>query len=150
MIEAQLVERNISQAEALLGFPLTVPVRPPAGDPEFGLDRHVECPHLGLAILIDERDIVTCVQFVNDGVMETYRRYAGDLPNGLSFDSTRSDVREALGVPTESREGGPAFLGIKRRPWDWFNHEGRKLHFEYQDGCGAVRMVSVMRLPSKG
>ncbi len=149
MIEAQLVGRHVSDVVSLLGFPVVVPGRPPEGDPEFGLDRHVEVPERGFAILVDWNDLANCVQFFGEGGQVGYLPYLGSLPHALTFASSRAQVREALGEPVQANEGGRAFLGLKIRPWDWFDSDGRKIHFEYYDGGEAVRMVSVMRLPSQ-
>jgi hypothetical protein len=149
MIEAQLVGKHISEFVSLLGFPVVVPDRPPEGDPEFGLDRHVEVPARGFAILVDWNDTANCVQFFSEGGQAGYRPYLGPLPHGLSFASSRAQVRQAMGEPVKANDGGRAVLGLKIRPWDWFASDGRKVHFEYQDGGEAVRMVSVMPLPSE-
>lgn len=149
MFEAQLLGRHISEFASLLGYPVAVPERPPEGDPEFGLDRFIERKDRGFAVLVDWHDKATCVQFFSGDGGSGCSRYLGSLPMGLSFGSSRADVRHVMGSPAQESEGGRERFGLKIRPWDWFAHEGRKVHFEYQDTCQAVRMVSVMPLPNE-
>ena len=149
MVEAQLIGRHISEFAGLIGFPVIVPDRPPEGDPEFGLERYIEHQHLGFSIVVDWNDVATCVQFFSEDSEPGYQRYLGPLPRGLNFGSSRAEVRHVMGSPACSSDGGPEVFGIKHRPWDWFVFEGRKAHFEYEETCDALRMVSIMLLPPK-
>jgi hypothetical protein len=149
MSESQLIGRHVSEFAGVLGYPIAVPNRPPEGDPEFGLDRYIECKDLGFTILIDWNDVASCIQFFSEGCEPGYRGYVGSLPRNLSFRSSRNSVRDIMGVPVQSSNGGPEKFGIEHRPWDWFVFAGRKVHFEYQNGCEAIRMVSVMTLPEE-
>jgi hypothetical protein len=147
MIEAQLVGKPVSDIASVLGSPVVVPDRPPQGDPDYGLDRYVEYPDRGFAVVVDWDDVARCVQFFAGEADQGYRRYEGALPHGLHFGSSRAEARDAMGPPAVSRDKGGLSSPLKIRPWDWFVHEGLKVHFEYQDDCDGVRMVSVMRLP---
>ena len=146
MIEARLVGRHISEFASLLGYPVAVPGRPPEGDPEFGLDRYAEQRDRGFVVHVDWDDVATCVQFFSAEKEPDYSRYSGSLLAGLSFESSRAEVRRALGAPERCGDGGSAIFGIEHRPWDRFIYEGRKVHFEYRDPCDAILMVSVMTL----
>jgi hypothetical protein len=56
---------------------------------------------------------------VYSGGHERYAQYAGQLPGGLTFESTRAEVRKALGSPVKS--GGGKIIGTLVRPeWDQF------------------------------
>lgn len=147
VIEHQLIGRHLAEFAPLLGRPIAVPERPPKGDPEYGLDRYITLRDRGLAIVVDWDDLCSCVQFFAAGSSADMRPYAGSLPNGLTFESCRADVRAAMGPPIESREQGGSHDPLTIRPWDWFNHEGLKLHFEYGDDGDCVRMVSAIPLP---
>ena len=147
MIEHQLVGRHIAKFASILGYPVVVPDRPPDGDPEYGLDRYIEQPDRGLAIVVDWSDICSCVQFFGADNNPGYYEYVGSLPNGLTFQSSRAEVREVMGTPTEHRDESGFLAELRIRPWDWFTHEGLKVHFEYSDGCDRIRMVSAMPLP---
>ena len=97
MIEASLVGRHISEFARVLSFPVEVPVRPPEGDPEYGLKRYIEFRDRGFAIVIDWDDNCTSVQFFGSGKDPSYEQYEGELPNRLRFRSTRQEVRNVMG-----------------------------------------------------
>ena len=147
MNEHKLVGRHIAEFESILGYPVVVPDRPPEGDPEYGLDRYIEQPDRGLAILVDWSDTCRCVQFFAADNNPCYQEYAGSLPNGLTFKSSRAEVRDVMDGLTEHRDRSGSFAQLKIRPWDWFNYAGMKVHFEYSDSCDRIRMVSAMALP---
>ena len=50
---------------------------------------------------------------------EGYKQYAGKLVKGVTFESTRRDVRKTLGKPTKSG-GGNSFGTIVFKEWDRF------------------------------
>lgn len=91
MIEAQLIDRHISEFASVLGYPVPVPDRVPEGDPEFGLDRYIEQQDRGFSVVVDWDDIATCVQFYSAEKDPSCSRYSGSLPAGLSFESSRAD-----------------------------------------------------------
>ena len=76
-----------------------------------------------------------------------YREYGGALPEGLSFQSSRADVRGVLGTPVAHNDRGGVFPPLRHYPWDWFAYEGIKLHFEYDDSLSRVQLVTAMPLP---
>jgi hypothetical protein len=149
MIESQLVGRHISETAPLLGTPITIPDRPPEGDPDFGLSRYVEFPDRGFVLLIDWNDVVECVQFFGGEPGQDNQQYKAPLARGLQFSSSRTEVRSAMGTPVASRDGGYNVSPLKAYPWDWFACDGLKVHFEYDETCGRVRMVSAMKMPQQ-
>lgn len=147
MIESQLIGKHLSQFISVLGYPVIVPDRPPENDPEFGLDRYIELPDQGVCILIDWNDICSCVQFFGEKNSAHYEEYTGHLPFNLSFSSSRFAVREAMGDPVASNDRTFMDYPLTVYPWDWFNHEGRKVHFQYNATLDSVSQVTVMPLP---
>ncbi len=145
MIEHTLIGKHVREFAPTLGY-FVVPDRPPEGDPEYGLDRYIEFPDRGLAILIDWNDVCSCVQLFGANKAPSYQQYAGPLPEGLAFNSTRIYVRGVLGIPVESRNGGGRIFELKIFPWDWFEYRGQKVHFEYDEAFDSVRMVSITPL----
>ncbi|WP_156878218.1 hypothetical protein [Sphingopyxis sp. QXT-31] len=147
MIEARLVGRHISSFADVLGFTVVVPDRFPEGDPEYGMDRYIEYPDRGFTILVNSADVCSCVQFFDGRKEPDYEQYAGTFPYGLTFDSSRTDVRSAMGVPVYWLEDARFDFPPPILPWDWFAHDGVKIHFEYSETKDRVVMVSVMPLP---
>jgi hypothetical protein len=147
MILHSLLGEHVRELAPTLGF-FVVPDRPPEGDPEYGLDRYIEFPERGLAILIDWNDVCSCIQLFSAKREPAYQQYTGPLPEGLAFNSSRIEVRGALGAPVESHDGGSKIFGIQVFPYDWFSYRNRKVHFEYGEAFDRVRMVSIMPLPT--
>lgn len=147
MIEHNLIGKQLRELSPALGY-FVVPDRPPEGDPEYGLDRYIEFPDRGFAIVIDWNDVCSCVQLFGADKDPSYQQYAGPLPEGLTFNSSRIDVREALGAPVESRDSDSRIFELQILPWDWFDYLGQKVHFEYGETLDSVRMVSIAPLPT--
>lgn len=149
MNEGELLGRHISRFAEILGAPVRIPDRPPEGDPDYGLSRYVELPERGCAIIIDWDDVATTVQFYSAEKDPNYKQYRGELPRGVTFNSSRDAVRSALGQPMQYNDGGglTPMLKARMRPWDWFMFEGRKIHFEYRDEADGVLMVSLSSPP---
>lgn len=148
MVEGQLLGRHIAEFAGLLGSPVVIPFRPPEGDAWHGLSRYVELPERGIAIVIDWNDIAECIQFFSDKKEARYRQYQGELLCGLSFHSSRDAVRAVLGEPAQFNNGGKIMPVLGRiLPWDWFEHDGGKVHFQYSETCDEIVMVSLAPLP---
>ncbi|MET0270294.1 MAG: hypothetical protein ABW173_07685 [Sphingomonas sp.] len=150
MTDHRLIGRHASAFLHSLGPSLAVPAKPPEGDPEYGLDRYVECPEHGLCVVIDADDLCCCVQFYGAGMDPSYRQYAGDLPGGVRFSDSRDDARTIMGAPMRSSDGGATEFGIEHRPWDLFASNGLRINLGYTAGCERILMVSVMRPPEEG
>ncbi len=149
MPDHKLVGKHVSEFLPTLGPSLAVPQRPPEGDPEYGLDRYIECQDRGLAVMINENDICCCVQLFGAGKDPSYDPYAGDLPGGTKFSNSRSEVRGVMGPPVKSSDGGADSFSVRHTPWDMFICDGLKVHFEYAEAGQRVLMVSLMPVPAE-
>jgi hypothetical protein len=74
---------------------------------------------------------------------EGYKQYAGELPQGITFESTREKVRKALGKPAESG-GGNRFGTLVFPEWDRFR-VGRKyfVTFSYLPEINRICTASI-------
>ncbi|WP_420138731.1 hypothetical protein [Sphingomonas sp.] len=147
MIEHELIGRHISEFSEILGYSLAAPGQVAEDDPEYGMDMSIEQPDRGLGLAVDSAGICTAVYFYGAGREAGYQQYAGSLPEGLSFASTRAEVRAALGEPVAHRDTGGFLPPLRHYPWDWFVYDGIKLHFEYDDSLSRVQLVTAMPLP---
>lgn len=141
-VDPRLLGRPIAAIADRTGKPFAPPPRPPENDPEYGLTRYITLPHACINILIDWDDCVGGLQFYGARNTEGYAQYSGALPHGLTFRSTRAEVRAAAGAPRESFDGDAHV-----RPWDWFDHDSAKLHFDYLRNDAGLALVSLLRLP---
>ena len=104
-----------------------------------------ESPTLGISLVATDSIIDTVFLCGGD---DTYARYTGELPDGLSFDSTRLDIRAALGQP--DKEGGPMQVceGVENAGWDRYHAGSFFLHFTYAETTGTVELITLL-LPSR-
>lgn len=74
---------------------------------------------------------------------EGYKQYSGSLPNGVTFESSRKEVRKALGKPIESG-GGNRFGTLVFPTWDRFR-VARKyfVRFSYLPDSNCVCTVGI-------
>lgn len=143
MTHHQLIGRHVSEFLHLLGLSLAVPDRPPDGDPEYGLDRYIECLDRGLAIMLDANDVCCCVQYFGVGKDPSYTKFTAGLPGGVGFKNSRAEARTIMGPPVRSSDGSDTVSGIEHRPWDLFTRDGLKVHLEYAEGGDRILLVSV-------
>ncbi len=74
---------------------------------------------------------------------EGYKQYAGELPRGITFESTREEVRKALGEPVESG-GGNRFGALVFPEWDRYRVRKKYLvEFSYLPESNRVCTVSI-------
>jgi hypothetical protein len=78
-----------------------------------------------------------------DALNERFEPFSGELVAGLSAGSTRTDVRRALGEPTSSGEA-TEIVGLRRfGPWDKFDRDSLRLHFEYTEPDERLHRLTV-------
>ncbi len=96
------------------------------------------------------------VQFSKAGIIETvflyshghqgFARFPRPLINGLTLQSTREEVQDAIGEPTHS--GGPNEMSLLGRigPWDRYDRPDGALHFQFRYDVDAIQLVTLMTL----
>jgi len=84
---------------------------------------------------------LTEVGFYSNGY-EKYKGFTGDLVDGLTFTSRRTEVRRALGKPRRTG-GGNAFGNIVFKEWDRFRRGEFLFTFSYYENGGAICVVSL-------
>jgi hypothetical protein len=95
----------------------------------------------GVSLVLWNNQTVGAVQLHAAG-HEGFGGCVGDLPRDLSFEMTRSEVRQILGSPRrQGEEGSVPFLG-KKPAWDSFDLGKTRLHIEYAFGANAIQMLT--------
>lgn len=116
MTDDRFIDRRVSEFLPLLSPSLGVLAQPPEGDPEYGLDRHIEFPDRGLAVMINASDVCCCVQFFGAGKDPSYCEYVGALPGGVRFTNSRGVARTIMGPLVRGSDGGLAVYGSSTSP----------------------------------
>jgi hypothetical protein len=102
---------------------------------------------LGIAIRLDHLRTITTLFYFAAGV-ETARgkAYAGQLPGGLTFATSREAVLKLFGKPTMSGEpsGEPGSIMHIPFAWDkWEIADHGTIRVEYVEGNAAIRIISL-------
>jgi len=99
---------------------------------------------LGIEI---EQDNVGAIKtiFLHSDLHESFAAFPGPLIGGLSFASSREDVRAALGEPTKAKE---AFVEDSLGPqgaWDRFESPQYTIHVQYDpETTSRIRLITLM------
>lgn len=136
--------RSIGPLLAAIGKPLNAPqveqlVR--AYDLRVKVDdrrAYLESERHGLALLTEDGLVHTI--FLYGGGKDDFARYLGTLPDGLSFDWTKSEVRSRLGTPEQSPDLAAPLVDID---WDRFEFSPWYLHFTYHTTTETIALLAV-------
>jgi hypothetical protein len=106
-----------------------------------------ESPYLnakaaGISFALTPDQLVQSVFLYADGI-EDFAQYTQPLPAELSFNSSRSEVRLALGEPVFSAEVGGVGLMAIEHSFDRFEDDVHYIRFEYMPGDLAIRIVTL-------
>jgi hypothetical protein len=75
---------------------------------------------------------------------ERFSQFDGELPDGLTFSSTRRDVHRVFGSPTLSAEPQVLeYLGPKGA-WDRYDLPAAHIHFQYHRYQSGIEMITLM------
>ncbi len=88
----------------------------------------------GIEIQYDKKGIIKTIFLKREG-KDGCSEFSGELPHGLTFQSTAADVRAALGEPSVDQP---------RYNWLRYDTDQRSCHFSFRDGDGGLNMVTLM------
>ena len=101
---------------------------------------YVQLPKDGVVLVFRESDdpkvsqtFLAGVQLYSDAE-DGFKTFAGDLPKGVTFDDTKTEVRKKLGKPTRTKE---------QLRTDFWDRKGHVLSVEYARGSGQVQTVDL-------
>lgn len=97
----------------------------------------------GIGFVLDLEETIDAIH-LDSGRKDHVAPFRGRIPKGLSFGSSREDVRSRLGEPTRSGSVSRGPLG-EAPPWDRFSRPGYDIDFEYDRDCASVRMITLIR-----
>jgi hypothetical protein len=106
-----------------------------------------ESPYLngrdaGIELCLTKKHKVQAIHLYS-GKLEGFCRFAGPYPSGLSFTSSRAQIRAVLGEPFMSMEAGGAGITAIERSFDRYENEQFYIRFQYEVGDGAVRLITL-------
>ena len=115
-----------------------------------GLPReyYLESKKHGVLIRYYEVGLVKTV-YLFSGTKDGYCRFQGSLIAGITFQSYRDNVVQALGSP--SRTGSPGAVPIlgPHGGWDRYDRESYSIHFSYSASTRMLEMVTILAPPDR-
>jgi hypothetical protein len=100
-----------------------------------GRSLYLESERHGLALLCEDGFVHTI--FLYAGAKDDFERYRGALPDGLSFDATKSEIRSRFGTPEQSAKPRAD------TDWDRFECPPWYLHFTYRPNSDRIALLTV-------
>jgi hypothetical protein len=142
-----VVGRHLDEFRARFrGGNFKVPAFNGEGDEEYGRNRYLEFPELGISIILDDANIAIAIQLYSAHTdPDEYREYEGILPGDLNFQSSRADARVFFGLPIRQSQGGPGtgLMGADGAPWDLFRTQSWDVNITYGRDLGSIWFMSV-------
>lgn len=112
-------------------------------EPELiGDESYVELLDLGVSMVLPDGETIAAVQ-LHDENHEGYSRFSGEIPAGISFVMSRQQVRNLLGLPVQSGDGGHVVMLGHRPAWDAYKIDEQRLHIEYSDDNESIGLITV-------
>lgn len=107
------------------------------------VDRYyLDSPQNGISAIFSSNLNLVAMKLYSEG-HEGYQEYSREIPGGLSFKMSRTQVRSLLGKPTRVGEGGKVpFLGYKP-PWDKYLYANASLHCQYSKELDRILVITV-------
>ncbi len=112
------------------------------GDKDGTNDEIIECKGLGLSFYFED-DLLRSISLHSARPEAGYCSYTGQLPAGIKFQLTRSDLDRLMGEPIERGGGKAGFFGNVN---EWVKYKFGKdfLHIEFDSRGSSVRMITLL------
>jgi hypothetical protein len=98
--------------------------------------------HAGIQFALTKKTFLVSAIFLFAEGVEGNAQYQGELQAGLSFASTRADVRAVLGEPAMGGDAGGEGIMAIAHAFDRYENEAHYLRVEHFDGAG-VRLITL-------
>jgi hypothetical protein len=109
---------------------------------EVGESNYLHARDAGISFALNGTMKVKSIFLYADGV-EDFKQYLEELPGGISFEMSRTQVRKALGEPVLSTEvGGTGIMAIDF-PLDRYESDTSYVSFEYTEDGAHIRLVAI-------
>lgn len=102
---------------------------------------YLEFMEAGVALQFDSKSSILETILLYSKGLDEYSAYQGQLPDGIGFGHSRTEVRKRLGKPEQS---GAASKRDQIPPWDRYNFGTYGLHVQYSDNEQSIELVTLM------
>jgi hypothetical protein len=128
-------------------------VEPEINEDEQGGGLYYTFKDLGLELVfshVDPYQLLACIFLFSGGAdergyHEDYKRYKGVIPHGLTFDMSRSQVREKLGAPSSCGEPeADRYLRGIQPAWDNYVFGKHEMFVEYLSECKGIYIIKLL------
>jgi len=99
----------------------------------------------GVSFLFDETKTLTAIHIFGEN-KDQFLAYSGELPEGISFKNSKTEILEKLGKPSQQGGGETSLLGGKVSPWIKYLFPQYQLHLQFDESLKRVVLVTLMSL----
>ena len=96
----------------------------------------------GISFSLDRKKRIDTV-FLYGGGFEKFDRFTGDLPGGLTFDTSRGDVRRLHGEPHQVGEIGGVGIMHNDTAFDTYTSEVHYVRITYNPSESAIHLITL-------
>lgn len=107
-----------------------------------GDQSYVSLPAQGVSLVLLDNDRVGVIQMHGAG-HEGFAQFAGDVPGGIAFAMSRSQIRQLLGTPDRHGEKQKVPVLGDKPAWDNYLIDGMRVHVEYTLTGQSVQLISL-------
>jgi hypothetical protein len=110
-----------------------------------GESNYLNSRDAGISFALNKKLKVESIFLYADQV-EEYKQYQEELPGGISFDMSRTQVRKALGKPVFSTEAGGTGIMAIDFSLDRYESDTDYICFEYTEKNAHIRLVTIGKI----
>lgn len=107
-----------------------------------GESNYLNARDAGISFALSKKLKVDAIFLYADQV-EDFQQYQGDLPGGFSFDTSRAQVKKALGEPSFSGEAGGEGIMAIEFSFDRYESDTHYIRFQYTENDTQIRLVTI-------
>lgn len=97
----------------------------------------------GISCLFNGERILEAIHLFGEK-REGFSNYIGALPEGVSFQNSKSEIIQKLGTPSLEGGGKPSILGGSIAIWIKYLHPNYQLHFQFDKVTQKITLITLM------
>ncbi len=105
-------------------------------------DSYVEIQSHGFSFVLEEGEKVSSIHLYSEG-KDDYCEFKSNIPGGVKFNDSRTEVISKLGEPISSGERCVVPIFGEKPAWDNFCVRDNIVHIEYNDSLNSIELITL-------